>query len=119
MMPFYPTAWNVVKETAMSTTATDIWEKATHVHCMVCDYHMELPVHLDSEGDIDDLYDELECCDDPAFEVVIVSDIPLGIDKVDDADFLQPTTVGMFGKAAFPGKYVYPVNDVLVLGEIQ
>lgn len=99
------------------TTQAELFKQATHVHCEMCREYLTLPYPIAGEDDIDDLYDTLsgDCCDDQNFTAVIVSDTPLFPPDDPDAeannDYHQPTTVGPFGPNAFPGKYVYDLDD--------
>lgn len=72
-------------------TEESLWKQVTHLHCHNCNTRTEvdfLGFDLESQDDLDDAYDEVECCDDPILEAEIHSDEPLfDNDEVND-DFV-------------------------------
>lgn len=92
----------------------ELWSQATHVHCLNCGEHTELDyidVTLDSEDDLDEAYDAVECCDNPALEAEIHSDKPLfaNDEANDDARIRSNPVLGIYAD-----KYQYHVGEDLM-----
>ena len=64
----------------MKYTEDQLWAMSTHVHCLTCGSETELDyldLKFENEDDLDQAYDAVECCNDPALEAQIVSSKPL------------------------------------------
>lgn len=63
------------------TLETDIYPRATHLHCLTCDtessFEALFTVPPKDESEVDSYYDVVTCCGDPYIEAVIISDKPL------------------------------------------
>lgn len=95
----------------------EVWAKVNHVHCFMCDQMTAIDFTMHDEGDLDDAYDTIECCDDPSFEAVILSDEPLfdNEEANDDARIQENRALGIMHD-----QYQYHVGEdllILVCGE--
>lgn len=61
----------------------DLFAMATHLQCAMCQHQFpndgqhDVGFKVESEEDLEDVYDEVSCCDDPLYDAHITSDKPL------------------------------------------
>lgn len=63
-------------------TLDELYAKATHIRCAMCSTSTRndegrITFLVESEADLDDAYDDMDCCDDPVLEAEIVSERPM------------------------------------------
>jgi hypothetical protein len=99
---------------ATEMTEHEVWQKATHARCFMCNQKIELEgvMTVDDEGDIDELYDLIECCDDPSYELLIISDKPIfqSEEANDDAKISENPALGIYAD-----EYHYTIGEDLML----
>lgn len=93
----------------------ELFQKATHVKCMVCNQVTKLDIVLLDADDIDMLYDDPEyiCCEDPSLIALICSDKPFFDEpQLDAYYYAEKGRVSMFGEKR-THNYVIEVDDDL------
>lgn len=64
-------------------TLDELYAKATHLRCAMCQHMFpnngrhDIGFVVASEADIEDVYDEVNCCNDPLYDGLIISDTPM------------------------------------------
>jgi hypothetical protein len=76
----------------------EVWAKVTHVQCFMCGTLSKIDWTMHDEDDLDDAYDVFQCCDDPSFEAIILSDKPLfeNEEANDDAKIQENPVLGIY-----------------------
>lgn len=72
-------------------TEDDLYAMSTQVYCLSCGTEtdlIELDLTLDTEDDMDEAYERVACCQDPALEARIISENPLFDSEEANADAL-------------------------------
>lgn len=85
-----------------------IMQQVTHVECVSCQVLIPLAPHnitMQDESEVEDLYDVLDCCDDPCYLPVIVCPTPLFPEDDKDSSLNQDSY--HYGLK----QYHYTVND--------
>lgn len=78
----------------------DLFAKATHLRCAMCfnrfpnDGNHDIGFKVESEADLDDVYDEVSCCDDPVYDAEIISDKPLFPPEDPESEANQDAFIG-------------------------